>query len=60
MAEFCLQHLNEMLNETLSEKDVVLEMDLCESCGEIKACVMSIKKRFYIRRYFQELFKKKQ
>ena len=58
MAEFCLDHLNELLDENLSPKDAVLDMDLCESCGEIKPCVMYIKKRYFVKQFFKNLFKR--
>ena len=47
MAEFCLDCMNKFYKEKLTEKDVVLEMDLCEECGEWKPCIVKIKqKRF--------------
>lgn len=42
MAEFCLKCFNEMNATSYTEKDVILEDDLCEGCGEIKPCVMVI------------------
>ena len=40
MAEFCLKHYNELFDENLTEKDVVLELDFCEGCGAVKPCVI--------------------
>ena len=47
LAEFCLDCMNETLDEhkKLTEKDVVLEWDLCEGCGKWKPCVIAIEKR---------------
>ncbi len=50
MAEFCLSCFNEMFRERnkrdLTEKEVRLENDLCEGCGQMKPCVMEVKKRY--------------
>ncbi len=46
MAEFCLDCINKYIlnnNEYLTEKDVVTDIDLCESCKELKPCVIRIK-----------------
>ena len=44
MAEFCLDCFNQMNDTKLTDKEVILEDDLCEGCGEVKPCVMTIKK----------------
>ena len=44
MAEFCLECFNQMNDTKLTDKEVILEDDLCEGCGEVKPCVMTIKK----------------
>lgn len=44
MAEFCLKCFNEMTGEHFTEKDVILEEDLCEGCAEVKPCVVAVKK----------------
>lgn len=46
MAEFCLKHYNELFDENLTEKDVVLELDFCEGCGAVKPCVICEKSAF--------------
>ena len=45
MAEFCLECFNQLNETKLTEKEVVLQEDLCEGCGLIKPCVISIYKR---------------
>ncbi len=61
MAEFCLECLNKMNQMNLSEKDVVLsdDLDLCESCGEMKYVVINIgyhNSFVSLENLFQELF----
>ena len=48
MSEICLDCFNKDIEnekEKLTKRDVVLEYDLCESCGEWKPCVIVIKER---------------
>ena len=49
VAEFCLKCFNEMFRERnkrdLTEKEVRLETDLCEGCGQVRPCVMEVRKR---------------
>ncbi len=45
MAEFCLECFNRLNDMKLTEKEVVLENDICEGCGTVKPCVISIHKR---------------
>ena len=45
MAEFCLDCMNEMDGTHYTEKDVELEMDLCEGCGQIKPVVVGFRRR---------------
>lgn len=45
MAEFCLDCLNKLEGKHYSELDVWVdysELDLCEGCGQIKPCVVSM------------------
>ena len=44
MAEFCLDCFNRLNDMKLTEKEVILEEDLCEGCGDIKPCVIAIEK----------------
>ncbi len=47
MAEFCLDCMNKydvLGKDKLTKKDVVLADDFCEGCGEIKPCVVNIKR----------------
>lgn len=47
MAEFCLDCMNKLLlngTKKLELSDVLTGIDLCEGCGERKACVISILK----------------
>lgn len=45
MAEFCLECFNRLNDTKLTEKDVLLEDDLCEGCGIVKPCVIAIEKK---------------
>lgn len=56
MAEFCLKHYNEMFDENLTEKDVVLEMDFCEGCGDIQPCVICEKRKSIFSKIIDKLF----
>ena len=44
MAEFCIECFNKMNDTKLTNKEVILEDDLCEGCGEVKPCVIAVKK----------------
>ena len=59
MAEFCLKHFNEMFDENLTEKDVVLEMEFCEECGDIKPCVISIRRKTLFSKLWDRIFHRK-
>lgn len=46
MAEFCLECYNKYFSDKeVSEKDVIMDIDLCEECGEWKPCVIRIKEK---------------
>ena len=46
MAEFCLDCFNKYFSDKqLTEKDVIMDIDLCEECGEWKPCVIRIKEK---------------
>ncbi len=46
MAEFCLDCFNEYFSEKkLTEKDVIMDFDLCEECGKWKPCVIRLKEK---------------
>jgi len=45
MAEFCLECLNRIHGTDFKENEVALQDDLCEECGEMKPCVVSLRKR---------------
>lgn len=50
MAEFCLDCLNRFFiknQEPITEKDVILDDDFCEACGEYRPCVISITKNYW-------------
>lgn len=58
MAEICLECLNKSFYENkkeLTEKDVIMDWDLCEDCGEWKMCVIRIKRKhkFFIFNKFK-------
>ena len=51
MAEICLECLNKVCKnqKPLREKDVIMDYDLCEDCGEWKMCVITIKQHWWQR-----------
>lgn len=54
MAEFCLDCFNQYVSdEELTEEDVLLDLDLCEGCGEIKPCVVRVKKKALWKKILQ-------
>lgn len=51
MAELCLDCFNQCIGgEKLTEKDVIMDIDLCEGCGEWKPCVIRIKEKNIFKR----------
>ncbi len=58
MSEICLDCLNQGRKRKLKEKDVILEMDLCEGCGMWKPCVVTLKYKNVLRQYSYHFFKK--
>lgn len=47
MSEFCLDCVNKHFMDNGNElliKDVVTEVDLCEGCGQIKPCVIKVRR----------------
>lgn len=42
MADFCLSCFNKMNDLEYTEEDVILEYSLCEGCGDMKPCVVSL------------------
>ncbi len=59
MAEYCLDCFNQYLSdEKLTEKDVVMDDDLCEACGGWKPCVIKIKKKYIFKRMIQDILRK--
>lgn len=64
MAEFCLDCFNKYISKKkVTEKDVIMDYDLCEECGEWKQCVITIKeknifkrvKRFFVMKMWKKL-----
>lgn len=59
MAEICLECYNneclEYNEKNLSEKDVMLENELCEWCEKIKPCIVIIKEKNIIKRFLKGL-----
>jgi len=46
MAEFCLDCFNKYFSDKkVTEKDVIVDIDLCEECGEWKPCVIRTKEK---------------
>lgn len=58
MAEYCIDCFNKINRLNLSKKDVLCDVDLCEGCGEIKECVIVIKRPSLIKAWYK--FIKKQ
>lgn len=42
MAEYCLDCFNQVNGTKLTDKEVIIEEDVCEGCNKVKPCVMSI------------------
>ncbi len=57
MAEICLDCFNKERQKDnkapLTKKDVVLNNDLCEWCGEIKPCVIAMKEKNILKPIFR-------
>ena len=50
MAEYCLECYKKLIRDADIDNDTVfLEIDLCECCGEIKPCVVGVKKKLFWR-----------
>lgn len=45
MAEFCLRCFNEMNGTRYQTREVWLENDFCEGCGEWKPCVIDLRRK---------------
>ena len=46
MAEFCLECYKKLIkNADVDSNTIFFEIDLCEGCGEIKPCVVGVKKK---------------
>lgn len=54
MAEFCLDCLNRQINRNYTKRDVVLEKNLCEGCGEVKPCVIGLRRRARVKCMIQD------
>ncbi len=61
MAEFCFECFRKIDGDkSLTENDVIMDMDLCEGCGEWKPCVIRVKdepSRFDIFQFIKNLFR---
>ncbi len=53
MAEFCLDCWNRINESNDSEKKIVLskDLELCEGCGEWKPVIITLRKRYYMRKF---------
>lgn len=49
MAEFCLDCFNKLGGTSYTRRDVVLDQDFCEGCGEVKPCVVVLRRRLRIK-----------
>lgn len=58
MAEFCLDCFNRIEGTHYKEKDVTMEMDFCEGCGEIKPCVIRLYPESFISKIISRIRKK--
>lgn len=61
MAEFCLDCWNKLNGTHYTERDVILESDLCEGCGEIKDCIVVFREypKWSLKDIFRQWKKKK-
>ena len=48
MAEYCLECFNKLCGTHYTKRQVVIdykELDLCESCGELKPCIVRVRRK---------------
>lgn len=55
MAEFCLECFNRLGGTNYTRRDVVLDPDLCEECGEVKPCVVVLRRRVRFKLMIQDI-----
>lgn len=55
MAEFCLDCFNWMGGTHYTRRDVVLDQDFCEECGEVKPCVVILRRRLRFKLMIQDI-----
>jgi hypothetical protein len=55
MSEFCLTCLNKQFNKKYSKKEVVFSPDFCEGCLQWKPCVISIRRKNGVKRFFEKI-----
>lgn len=58
MAEYCLGCFNKYNKTNYKEKEVTLTSDFCEGCGEIKPCVIALRRNNIIA-FLKSLLRKK-
>jgi hypothetical protein len=54
MAEFCLECLNRMNGTHYTKEQVELEEGLCEGCGEVKPCVIRIRRQVWFGLFWKK------
>ena len=59
MAEFCLKCFNELAGTNYTEKEVWLDEDFCEGCGEWKPCVVDTRPKPFWECFMDWLRKKR-
>lgn len=55
MAEFCLECYNKVSDEHFKESDVILDMDFCEECCEMKPCIVIMRRKGFLYNWAKKL-----
>lgn len=57
MAEFCVDCWNKLCKTTDPAKKFILswELELCEECGEMKQVIVTVRRRYLLKEWIDEL-----
>lgn len=58
MAEFCVDCWNDLNGTHYTENELWLEDDLCEGCGEVKPCIITLRRKPLIFQAFGAIIRK--
>lgn len=57
LAEFCVDCWNRIHHTHYDETELWLETDLCEECGEVKGCIISLQRKPLVIQLCSELIR---